>query len=183
MAYRKAKPQGTLLKEFKEHVSAGRTPQGLIDEIIVPMAKAYEFLTDASYESSSKAEIVNRALTWLNRLEFEDWLPPALAFALRHQNDSAKMAQFVTDLERLGYGMLLAKFGINERIERFAKITSAIEAGDDLAARGSPLQLTPSEQFKIYAALSAVLREFRGPCPNDGSRPARRVDGWRGRDL
>jgi len=37
-------------------------------------------LSDASYASQQHAEQVNEHLRWLNRLEFKDWLPPALAY-------------------------------------------------------------------------------------------------------
>lgn len=154
MVYRKAKPQGTLLKEFKDHVTANSTPERLIDDIIVPMADVYDFLTHSNFASPEGAEAVNLPLKWLNRLEFVDWLPPALAFAVRHKGDAKSMASFLSDLERLSYGMLLGKWGINDRMERFAKVTAAVEAGDDLAADTSPLQLTPKEQLQVYEALA-----------------------------
>src|SRR5262249_47898957 len=34
MIYRKAKPQGTLLKEFRDHVSEGMKPTQLVDDVI-----------------------------------------------------------------------------------------------------------------------------------------------------
>lgn len=40
MVYRKAKPQGTLLKEFKEHVVPAQQPQSFVDDILLPMAQA-----------------------------------------------------------------------------------------------------------------------------------------------
>ncbi len=38
--YRKAKSKGTLLKEFKEHVSPKYNAKQLIDDVIHPMAEA-----------------------------------------------------------------------------------------------------------------------------------------------
>ena len=49
---------------------------------------------------------------------------------------------FFRDLERLGYSMLARKAGVNERIERFSALTGAVEAGSDLGAASSPLQLS-----------------------------------------
>ena len=45
MIYRKAKPQGTLLDEFKEHVIKDMKPIHFIDEVLTPMANVYEELT------------------------------------------------------------------------------------------------------------------------------------------
>lgn len=153
MVYRKAKPQGTLLKEFREHVIGDLQSGRLIDEIIAPMAEVYEEITDAAYTSKDRADVVNELLKWLNRLEFNDWLPPALAFAVRWRADSGKMEIFFRDLERLAYSMLLRKAGANERIERFSLLTKEIEDDIDLTALSSALQLTPEEQYDTYGVL------------------------------
>ncbi|MFO1496608.1 MAG: DUF4357 domain-containing protein [Lysobacterales bacterium] len=121
------------------------------------MASAFEQLIDANYASHRGAEKVNEHLRWLTRLEFNDWLPPALAFFVRHGNEPDVVLRFFRDLERLGYSMLVQKFGVNDRIERFSKLTAAIEKADDLFVIDSPLQLSASEQFSTYSVLSGPL--------------------------
>src|SRR3546814_7591023 len=63
------------------------------------------------------------------------------------------------DLERLAYSMLVRKAGVNERIERFSRLTAAVEADAALHAADSPLQLSAAEQYATYAALSGPLYE------------------------
>ena len=159
MVYRKAKSQGTLLKEFKEHVTPAQQPRAFIDEVLLPMAQAFDELKNADYASQKHAEQVNEHLSWLNRLEFKDWVPPALTFFVRHRNEPDVVLSFFRDLERLGYSMLIRKSGVNERIERFSALTTVIEKGQDLAASTSPLQLAPHEQYDTYVALSGSLYE------------------------
>jgi len=159
MVYRKAKSQGTLLKEFREHVAPIIEPQKFMDEILLPMADAFGDIREANYESHKLAEQINECLRWLNRLEFKDWVPPALAFFVRHQKHPEAMLQFFKDLERLGYSMLARKTGVNNRIDRFSTLTEAIENELDLYSLGSPLQLTSTEQFETYAALNGPLYE------------------------
>lgn len=163
MIHRKAKPQGTLLKEFKYHVAPEKEPKGFMDDILVPMAEAFSELTAACYASTEHAEDVNERLTWLNRLEFNDWLPPALAFAVRNKNEPAKMLAFFMALERLGFSMLARKSGVNERMERFSKLTEAIEKNVDLYGEASPLQLTPVEQYETFSALSGPMYDTHSP--------------------
>ena len=127
MVYRKAKPKGTVLKEFREHVAQLYKPKQLIDDVLVPMGEVFAELTAAAYASSQGAEAVNEYLHWLNRLEFNDWVPPALAFAVRNRNESKKMEAFFRDLERLAYSMLVRKSSINERIEKFSRLTKEVE--------------------------------------------------------
>lgn len=159
MVYRKGKPQGTLLKEFKEHVVPARQPQNFVDEVLLPMAQAFSELRDADYASQRHAEQVNEHLRWLNRLEFKDWVPPALVFFVRHRQQPEAVLSFFRDLERLGYSMLARKAGVNERIERFSALTGAVESRNDLFAASSPLQLSPEEQHQTYAALNGPLYE------------------------
>lgn len=156
MVYRKAKPQGTLLKEFREHVRPA-DPAEFVDRVLGPMAQAYREISDADHASTRHAEAINDALRWLNRLEFKDWMPPALAYFTRHKGDPDALLTFVTGLERLAYAMLVRKAGVNERIERFSRLTAAVEAGDDLAQPGSSLQLSPLEQHEMYAMLDGPL--------------------------
>ena len=163
MVYRKAKPQGTLLKEFKEHVVPAQQPQSFVDEILLPMAQAFSDLRDADYASHKHSEKVNEHLRWLNRLEFKDWVSPALVFFVRYRQQPDAVLNFFRDLERLGYSMLVRKSGVNDRIERFSALTGAIESSQDLAEKSSPLQLTPLEQYQTYAALQGPLYETHSP--------------------
>lgn len=163
MVYRKAKPQGTLLKEFKQHVTAIQQPQTFVDEILLPMATAFEELSDASYSSQQHAEQVNEHLRWLNRLEFKDWVPPALAYFVRRRNEPEAVLLFFRDLERLAFSMLVCRNGVNDRIERFSALTVAIEKDLDLHSPDSPLQLSPREQHETYAALSGPMYATHSP--------------------
>ncbi len=157
MVYRQAKPQGTVLKEFRDHVAREYSAPRLIDEVLLPMGEVYEELTDAAYASTERAELVNESLKWLNRLEFNDWIPPALAFAVRNRNKPAAMEAFFRDLERLAYSMLVTKAGINDRIDRFSKLTKEIENCGDLSDGKSELQLSPAKQFGTYRVLSGPI--------------------------
>lgn len=159
MVYRKSKPKGTLLKEFNDHVVELKQPIRFIDDVLLPMARAYEEMLDAAYESTAYAEQVNEHLRWLNRLEFADWVPPALAFTARFRQMPDAMYAFFRDLERLAYAMLVTKFGINERIERFSRLTQHIESGADLFGDNSPLQLSPAEQYAVYSKLDGPVYE------------------------
>lgn len=157
MVYRKSKPQGGLLKEFRTHVLESLSPKAFIEDVLTPMSQAYAVINAADYSSPELAEKVNATLRWLNHIEFKDWMPPALAFFVRHGEDPAVLLRFLQDLERLTYSMLIRKVAINPRIERFSNLTTAIEADNDLYAANSPLQLSTGEQDDAYQRLSGPL--------------------------
>src|SRR3546814_1112993 len=60
MVYRKAKPKGTLLKEFREHVRPPQ-PVAFVDDVLLPMAQAFREVTDADYASPKHAAEIGRA--------------------------------------------------------------------------------------------------------------------------
>jgi Protein of unknown function DUF262/Protein of unknown function (DUF1524) len=153
MVYRKAKPHGTLLKEFNEHVSASFEPATLIADIIEPYANAYGAIISSTYESASNATLVNGHLRWLNRLEFSDWVPPALEFFKINRGNSQLMADFFKGLERLAFSMLICKTGVNARIERFSRLTKNIQEKLDINGGNTALELTTEEK----AAFTQVL--------------------------
>jgi Protein of unknown function DUF262/Protein of unknown function (DUF1524) len=155
--YSKTKAKEILLKEFEQYVTDAKSPTKFIDSVLLPMTRAYFELTHASYAATSHAESANEHLKWLNRLEFTDWLPPALAFVVRHRENPEAMHTFLRDLERLAYWMLVIRSGVNDRIERFAKVTQDIEAGINLSSENSALQLTPYEQDRFYSELDGPI--------------------------
>jgi hypothetical protein len=163
MVYRKAKPKGTLLKEFRDHVTEASTPTKFVDSVLLPMASAFRQIRDSAYESASQAENINDSLRWLNRLEFKDWVPPALAFLVRFRNSPGPVHAFLSDLERLGYAMLAARWGLNARIERFSRLTEEVEALRESSPAALPsLQLAPTEQTELYRHLDGPLYEMYG---------------------
>ncbi|MFO0887708.1 MAG: hypothetical protein U0790_01030 [Isosphaeraceae bacterium] len=65
----------------------------------------------ASYESTEGAERVNGLLTWLNRIDNFDWIPPSLAFLARYKNQPKLLHRFLADLERLSTCMMVRDTG------------------------------------------------------------------------
>ena len=132
--YLKAKSSATLLKDFRENVPALRdamrnSPQALLDQVILPMAEDFEQIVSARFSSTRHVDAINGHLQWLNRLEFQDWIPPTLAFLNRHRNEPHLVLEFLADMERLAFSMALRREEVNQRIRRFANITKVVEGG------------------------------------------------------
>ncbi|MDR2013869.1 MAG: DUF262 domain-containing HNH endonuclease family protein [Rhodanobacter sp.] len=127
--YAKQKAKATLLKEFQEHVTEYREkrPIDLIDKVIKPYAEVWDFVRDADFEATELAETINEHLSWLNRVDFKDWVPPALVYFKRFRQQPKRLAEFFRLLERLTYFLLVTRVGINERIETYAALTKEIE--------------------------------------------------------
>ena len=153
--YAKQKQRATLVKEFQEHVTEYKAPIDLVDKVIKPYAEVWNFVRDADFEATEYAEKINEYLSWLNRVDFKDWVPPALVYFKRFRQQPKRLAEFFQSLERLTYFLLVTKVGINERIEIYAALTKEIEPDafkGDLAAL-TTLTLTDAQKRKFVVAL------------------------------
>jgi len=159
--YAKQKAKATLLKELQEHVTEYREkrPIDLIDRVIKPYAEVWNFVRDADFEATENAETINEHLSWLNRVDFKDWVPPALVYFKRFRQKPKLLAEFFESLERLTYFLLVTKVGINERIETYAALTKEIESENfkgDLASL-TTLALTDVQKRKFVATLDGDI--------------------------
>lgn len=66
-----------------------------------------------------------------------------------NSNASHSIEHFFTDLERLAAGLMIQRTNINDRIERYRRVLTAIERGENLYSSDSPLQLTREEKCDI----------------------------------
>lgn len=153
----KTKLRRTLQADFQDNVLKNAGGKNFIDNTLEPYASVYETLLEASYESTQDAEKVNDYLRHLGRLDNFDWIPPAMAFFLRHPNDRESLIRFTKDLERLAYGLFVRRANINDRINRYAEVLRDIERGSDLFDNNSPLQLKADEQDEIVKALNGQI--------------------------
>ena len=153
----KSRPRGTLQQEFQEHVLKSMDREEFIDRMLVPYAEAYVTVTGASYQSTGGSGEVNRYLRYLNRLENFDWIPPAMAFCIRYENDPDLIFRFVRDLERLAYKMFIMRENVYRRIRRYRAVLLSIQQEEDLFASSSPLQLAPGEEADLLRALDGPI--------------------------
>lgn len=157
--YAKQKQRATLVKEFQDYVTEYKTPTDLVDKVIKPYADVWNFIRDADFEATEQAETINEHLSWLNLVDFKDWVPPALVYFKRFRQQPKLLADFFKVLERLTYFLLVTKAGINQRIETYADLTKEIEPeafNGDLAAL-TTLDLTYKQKREFLAALDGDI--------------------------
>jgi len=161
MIYRKSKPRESLLKGFREYVNPTANPKYFIDEILYPLADAYYDIINASYQTTRDAEELNILFRWLNRIDNFDWLPPAILFYSIHNANHDDLVKYFTKLERLAAGMMIYRANINQRLERYGRLLTAIENGDNIFSSDSPLELTKEEKQSIINQLNGNIYQIR----------------------
>ena len=159
MIFRRSKPQGTLVKEFNDHVNPRENPKKFIDETLVPFSKAYTNILLENFASENHAEGINEKLKWLNRIDNFDWIPSAILYISLNNNSPTYILQFLIQLERLASSMMIFRGNINYRIKRFSDLLKWVQAEKDLLHSDSPLHLTSEEIDKTLTALQGNVYE------------------------
>ncbi|OKH45979.1 hypothetical protein NIES2101_25775 [Calothrix sp. HK-06] len=159
MIHVKSKPTQSILKEFHEDVkpSPAKYPQEFIDKILIPLANAFYGIKNQSYKSDTLEDKVNQSFRWLSWIDNSDWIPPAILFLSKNYRKPELLLPFFTDLDRLASGLMIQRYNIYERVERYSKLLKAIESEADLYAPDSPLQLQELEKDNILRILNAEL--------------------------
>lgn len=157
--YAKQKQRATLVKEFEEYVTEYKTPKELINSVIAPYSEVWGYIKDADFEAIEEADAVNDYMSWLNRVEFKDWVPPALLYFKRFRQQPNLLAEFFRKLERLTYFLLVTKAGINDRIETYAELTKEIEleAFDGSISTLKTLELNDKQKRDFRNALDGDI--------------------------
>ncbi len=158
--YTKQKKRATLTKDFKEHIPHYiKQPIQFIDEELIPYAAVYDRIRASSSESTKYADEINQHLLWLNRVEFKDWAPPAIAYFKRFEQNPSLVLDFVKHLERLTYCLLVTQARSNKRIETYASLTSTVvSSGFDGSSIGvQSFQLNQLQKNEFVGALNGDI--------------------------
>lgn len=161
MIHAKEKAKRSLLEEFREHVlSKGISPEDLISAVLEPYAEALLIAKNSDYVAVAHAEEVNRYLKWLNRIDNSDWVPTAIEFIKNNKAKSEYMVWFFERLERLAAFMHICAYNINQRIERYNKVLSALENDHSLTNPINEVELTVDEKHKMIKVLDSDIYDL-----------------------
>lgn len=158
MIYAKDKARRALLEEFPERViKKVTTAEDLVKKVIEPFTQAYLVAKKAAYQATSNAEDVNTSLGWLNRIDNSDWLPCAMKFLATHAADSEYTKWFFERLERLASYMYICAIDVNSRIERYARVLTAMESAHSMANPVSSIELADDEKRYFVSVLQGDI--------------------------
>ncbi|MFC7409482.1 DUF262 domain-containing protein [Hydrogenophaga atypica] len=158
MIYAKDKARRALLEEFPERViKKVDSAESLVKSVIEPFTQAYLVAKNCTYQATSKAEDVNTSLGWLNRIDNSDWLPCAMKFLAAHPADSEYTKWFFERLERLASYMYVCAIDVNNRIERYARVLTAMEGEHSTVHPVSAIELADDEKREFVDVLQGDI--------------------------
>jgi hypothetical protein len=159
MIYERDKPRLALEAAFPKSVTPFLgDPDKFISEILEPIGDSAVLLADNGLVITQFGPVAAKAVRSLERIDNKDWMPPVLLrLWKRKPGDGPAIEDFLLRLERLAYFMFVCRYGINDRIARFAMVMDEI---DPLLGRERPvhgLELTAAEQAQFIEALEGPL--------------------------
>ena len=161
MIYAKFKSKKSLLDEFREYVIKHiDSPEKIVTDIIEPFADAYTIVKKQAYISNDNAGQINDYIGWLNRLDNENWIPPAILFLSQHKNDSAYVLWFFEKLERLAAYLHICAKNINSRIDRYAAVLKSLENDHSITSPIEAIELTQDEKDEMKTSVDGKIYEL-----------------------
>lgn len=159
MIYERDKPRLALETGFPKFVNSfASDPEKFVSDVLEPISDAAVFLADADLLGKEFGATVIKAVRSLERVDNKDWLPAALLRLWKRQpNDGPDVTTFLLRLERLAYFLFVCRYGINERIARFAGVMNEIDAEVSGTSSKGGIELTDIEQALFLEALGGPL--------------------------
>lgn len=125
------KARNSLHEEFEPLVDAAATPFAFLDELNAS-ARNYLRIQRNAFESPAAC----RAVRSLQRVAFEEWIPPLLAYLNQPITDLPE-GEFIDLLERITYQNWIRRLAFTARLTVYFQLITAIRAGksaDDIRA-------------------------------------------------
>lgn len=160
----KRKATSSILKELQDSVLPDYLPdrpEQFVDDVVVPYGQLLHEVYRAAW-IGGHASTINRHLRWLNQLDNFDWVPPVLRWMLLHRNDPDEVVRFIRRFDRLASSLFIRRVYVQPRITRYGKLLEAIDAGADVYAKGSPLELDEEEKARSREVLAGRIYGMSG---------------------
>jgi Protein of unknown function DUF262/Protein of unknown function (DUF1524) len=117
------KARGALHEEFEPLVKASPNPFGFLDAVTAS-AKNYMRIQDGAFDDAGAI----RALRSLQRVAFEEWVPPLLAF-LNRPVEGMTAGEFIALLEKITFQNWIRRLAFTARLTVYFQLINAIKAG------------------------------------------------------
>lgn len=149
-----------VIEEFHESVypGSGLTSQQFIKDVLKRYAQAMNYILKTNFQSKHpKTQEINSTFKKLNQLDYQRWMPPALAYFFHNISRPEDILHFLTDLERLVVSFIVCRIPPYQRIDRYCELLKAMHEGINLYLPNSPLQLKPKERQEFLKKLDGDI--------------------------
>ncbi|HXF55506.1 MAG TPA: DUF262 domain-containing HNH endonuclease family protein [Hyphomicrobiaceae bacterium] len=152
-----------IVQELRRAVARHGGPRAFAAEVFAPMAEAY---LDVKRRGAGKAESIEQqltALTWLEQHGDDDWVPAAMLGLVRLKHDSARLAQYLEELDRFAHGLMALGCGRPARKRHFVPALRRILASPEMPDPKTLFVIAPGDQRQILRRMATRLHLLDPP--------------------
>ncbi|MGF1604608.1 MAG: DUF262 domain-containing protein [Thermosynechococcaceae cyanobacterium] len=153
-----------LLKSYRKEILPQYQSAEFIDEVLKPSSDAFEHIRKGNFSCNNEEHQskIRDLCLWLNEVDNNDWMPSAIYFMVKYPNDSELTLRFLTQLERLAAGLMIARIPrCKERENIFYDLINSIKEGTEQAITKAHDSITPTYRYRIVTALKGKIYEKR----------------------
>lgn len=100
-----------------------------IDQTVLPLADMLGNILNARAGAHPQAAEISARLTYLSWHKSADWIPPLLLYMMRSKDHPERLPAFLTELDRISYGLAMLGIGNEKRETRYRNLMQTIRAG------------------------------------------------------
>lgn len=150
-----------LLTSYRKEILPKFEATEFIDTVLKPSSDAFEQIKKASFtcDNIKHQNKIRILCAWLNEIDNNDWLPSAIYFLISYPNNSESILRFLTQLERLAAGLMIARTWRKERDKIFSSLISSIPESPEQAISQAHKSLSKGICTKVVKALDDKIYE------------------------
>ncbi len=133
--YGQRRPQ--IIAGMRTIIAGAGGGEAFLETVFKPLSAAYRAILEADHQGAPQSAAIRQSLVYLNRLSGTEWVPAAMLAMTRLAGDPAKLAQTLSEIDRLAYLLRVLCLGRGKRVTRFGPVLEALrnDAPIDAACR------------------------------------------------
>jgi Protein of unknown function DUF262/Protein of unknown function (DUF1524) len=147
----------SIIGDLRRTIDADGGAAAFFDSTFIPMTDALNVIASAKHQDSPHSARINATLRYLGLLNSTDWVPPLLAFLVKHDDDREGLATFVSRFDKLAFGLMIYGTTRDNRIKRYARLIREIDKQNGRLDAMPSLDLTNEEQKTIQRRITRDL--------------------------
>lgn len=142
---------GSLRKVFKNHMLSGH-----FIETLTRFINTYENLSKNDLDFGADSARINRVLSCISALPFDDWKPVILLWLSEERTPNSVM-EFLRAIDALGLGLIMLGYTSRKITQRFDEVVRRLPTGNVLDL-DSPIFLKEAERRKVQEKLDHPIQ-------------------------
>ncbi|QGT99772.1 hypothetical protein SYNTR_1179 [Candidatus Syntrophocurvum alkaliphilum] len=127
--------------------------KAFIDEVLIPYGEIYLKLVDYNSYYSNNPRLL-KILSLLNKVDNNDWIPPAMFYMLNNNNN---LEEFLYRLEVFAGTSMILRKNFNWRMSKYSQILREMDKGVNVFKSDSALEVKKEDKIEVLNKLNGEV--------------------------